>query len=483
MEYVKTFLEEAQPVGGRRYYPVVWSEVQHDHLRRIASGDLSGHSPIDPALATPLLMAAKGEFDAAEAGVLAVFRENQDIFKSDGELFISLAYALLVVQRLDLLAALFRDYFSFPAELSMTMEEDGAGFDGTGHGLVRWDASPDGAHTFVFDAGVLRRDQTRVDALCLYWAFPLIRHYVMAAKTEHGSVILNHGDVGVRPGLAYSDNRPDRFLIPDYVFVPTQGYKWVKQVYADNSIPWDQRKPVAFWRGGSTGLKRTERDWRMLERARLCEIGRMHHQTGLFDVGLSNIVQFSDSSVIQEIHESGIVKGRVPWEDWGQYRYQIDIDGNSSPWSNLIQRLLTGSPVLKVTSSRGLMQWFYFELIPWHNFVPVSSDMGDLLDKVQWLERNQTVAQQIGRNGQALAEAMTFEREATRAIPVISSAFRFFRDKASVELPFGMPLAPSFNVYDSADSVWLPVNPSPTPPTQPDSAASDEGDLGSHARM
>ena len=49
----------------------------------------------------------------------------------------------------------------------------------------------------------------------------------------------------------------------------------------------------------------------------------------------------------------------VPMTDFNKYKYQIDIDGNTNAWPGLFQKLLTGSPVLKVASPYGFRQWLY----------------------------------------------------------------------------------------------------------------------------
>lgn len=131
----------------------------------------------------------------------------------------------------------------------------------------------------------------------------------------------------------------------------------------------------------------------------------------------------------------------VSWEKWDRYKYLIAIDGNSSPWSNLFQQLLTGSPVLKIESPRGLVQWFYDELLSWQNYVPVAPDMSDLVDKVKWLNRNDPVAKAIGRRGRELADRLTYAREIARAMPVVSAAFRYFNWRPSANGPYGRPLS------------------------------------------
>ena len=132
-----------------------------------------------------------------------------------------------------------------------------------------------------------------------------------------------------------------------------------------------------------------------------------------------------------------MVRDFIPWQNWNQYKYHIDIDGNTNSWSAFFYRLLTGSPVLKIESGRGMVQWFYDRLVPWRNYVPVAPDMSDLADKIKWLARNPSTAQTIGQRGRELADEMTYEREVERAMPVISAAFRYSAGRESGTGPYG----------------------------------------------
>lgn len=462
MEHVRTILASVQPTSRKHVFPIQWSETRREQLRRTASGEIIGYSPIDKVLSQFLLFCADGQFDDAEIGILDVLRFHLDVLQKSGEIFLSLLNALFVVQRLDLVGAMLRDRFGFPDDVNIAFDDSGIGGS-----LLKWDISPEGVHTFVFDAAALRDDNTRLEILNFYWEFPLFANYAAQPEKESGSVLLNRADIGQKPGLAYCDNRPDFFLIPDAGFVPSQGYRWSREVYDRNRISWQDRTEVAFWRGATTGMKPGPREWRGLERIKLCEIARTHRRTGLFDVGISGLTQISDPEVIKEVMDSGLVLGRVPWEEWGRYKYLIIIDGNSSPYSNLIQALLTGSPVLRVESSRALRQWFYAELIPWHNYIPIAPDMSDLLDKVRWLRRNDEFARKVGENGRAFAETMTIERELRRSVPVISSAFRYFRDPSAQVLPFGMPLPPIAHPPVAAVSTNADEDDNTTPKSPP----------------
>jgi len=412
-------------------FPLHTTESYLQALRRTADRAASGSSPTDGLLAESILLFVDGRFVEAEEAVLAVVRDSVSLYERDPEAFISVLYALFAIQRLDLIAALLRDRHGFAGNFELSFEE------GTvGAGCVRWDISATQEHRLVFDTASLREENARLEILAFHWIFPLLAHYAAQPVQEFGSVFLNRADIGLRPGLAYCDSRPEYFLIPDCIFVPTRGYEYARGVFKDKFISWEDRAEVAFWRGATTGVPASPGEWRSLERIKLCELAQRHAHPELLDVGISSVVQLPDREA-DEVRHSGLIRSPVPWQEWGRFRYLIDIDGNSSPWSNLLQRLMTGSPVLKVESKRGLQQWFYDELLPWQNYVPIAPDMSDLIDKMNWLRRNDSIAQTIGRNGQKLAVKMSYERELRLSVPVISAALRYFRGNRIDVTPFG----------------------------------------------
>ena len=419
-------------VGAQARVPVKWSNSLCDRLRRVARREEPSPSVIDPELAPLLLKCAEGDFDEVEISIVDLLRCHLDKAFADTEVFISLLHALFVVQRFDLMAAMLRDRYDFPRDLEVGVESEGGAC-----GQVAWTILPSGGHRFIFNTGAFSDDNTRNELLAFQWEFPVYANYARQEIQEIGTVMINQQDIGQTPGLAFCDNKPNFFLIPDCSFVPSRGHEHVRLHFRASHVPWYDRQPIAFWRGATTGVPRIPGDWRSLERIHLCELARRYEQTGLIDAGISEVKQFSDESVRHDIQNSGLMRGFVPWQDWNKYKILIEIDGNCNSWSNLFQRLLTGSPVLRVESSRGLNQWFYDELIPWKNYIPVAPDMSDLMSKISWLIKNDGEAQRIGRAGLALAEHLTYEREIDRSVPTISAAFRYFNGKPEGVGPFG----------------------------------------------
>jgi hypothetical protein len=246
---------------------------------------------------------------------------------------------------------------------------------------------------------------------------PLIAAYHRRGTPCLGHVAVNLEDTGFTPGLAFCDNRPEYFLIPDPFFLSSQGYADVRHAFSAAPVAWEDRARTVFWRGSDFGPKVAS--WNELPRVRLCQLAKSHDS--LFDVGMTEIRHgvFTD-----EITASGLMRNRVPNYHFNRYRAHIDIDGRSNSWPGLFQKLLSGSPVLKVASPLGYRQWYYDRLVPWVNYVPVSADLSDLPDKAAWVLSHDIEARRIGEAGRTLAEAITYEAASADAMLAFTAAFQ-----------------------------------------------------------
>lgn len=420
-----------RPRPNLQRFPLRWSASKLEQLNSRANDPSACPHPVDHMLAPALLHAAAGDFDTAEAiafSALARFSENGVIQTGA---FVAILEAFFAVQQLDIAASLLRDRFNLSCAIHMLLPEVGPG-----HGRFVWDVELPKRMTLTFDRTIVERDQISAQVVWLYWIFPLLATYTKYAPVSHGSVIVNQWDCGLSPGLAMCDNRPEYFLIPCNAFLRTHGYESIRNHYDSHDIPWSVRKPVAFWRGATTGQAvDPSLGWRSLQRIKLCEIGRAHPD--MIDARISNVAQITDSAAHKEIVESGLMGNFVPDTDFNRYRYQIDIDGNTNSWPGLFQKLLTGSPVLKVASPFGYRQWYYDRLRPWVNFVPISADMTELPETIQWLMAHDNVAQSIGMRGRMLAKSLSYEDELKRACDTIAAAFRHFAGQPELDVSFG----------------------------------------------
>ena len=289
---------------------------------------------------------------------------------------------------------------------------------------VTWEAGAT-ATRFSFDRALF--DHSHAGVLVERWlsCLPLLMS-ARGTASARGATCLALGDCGTGQGLSFCDFRPDARLVPDPQFLGSDGYRGRKTAFAENPSSWEAREPRALWRGQTSGWHDAEgrevRSWRDLPRARLCRAGTL--APDMLDVGLTGVVQIADPEAKREIEAEGLMAGPIDWRRFADWRYQIDIDGNSSAWEGLFVKLCTGSPVLKVGSGYGFRQWYYDRLVPWLNIVPVAADGSDLLEKIAWLRAHDAAAQEIGRAARSLVEGMTLERELILARPTIAAALQ-----------------------------------------------------------
>ncbi len=240
-----------------------------------------------------------------------------------------------------------------------------------------------------------------------------------------------YGDKGRGCGsvLCYDSNFDHHLLLPDSDFLYRHAYQDFKDQLATQSIPWEARQEILYWRGSATGDKKNDEEWRMMPRFRLCQLATEVANKDLFDLKVTRITnRFSSQEVISEIKNSGFTAPYTAAIDQVKYKYLIDLDGHGSTWTGLFLRLLTGSTLLKVNSQRGFRQWFHDRLIPWENYVPIKSDFSDLEETVLYLKSHDQLAKKIGNAGSKLGYSMTLENEINYALPVILQCLDDNRD-------------------------------------------------------
>ena len=165
-----------------------------------------------------------------------------------------------------------------------------------------------------------------------------------------------------------------------------------------------------------------ENDTTLIPRTRMCLMVR--NVPGC-DVKFSHVVQSRDPALVSDqLLAAGILGDRIAPKNWLGVRYHIAIDGNTLAWSSLFTRLLAGCCVLKPDNPQGYRQWYSDILVPWRHYVPVASDLSDLLDKIARCRTHFDEAAKIAECGQALALSMDYEQEVTNAVARIVQAHR-----------------------------------------------------------
>ncbi|WP_428485498.1 glycosyl transferase family 90 [Rhodopila sp.] len=383
----------------------------------------------EQAFASIVVNSLDGDHAAARGRIGKLVDDFAIHYPHDDFMFEGLLLASVISGQWDLAPRLLRDRFGtdWCAAVDVEAIEPPAQ-------TMRWEIDPAGKSRFHLNAALFASDRTWIELFGWSRSMTLFHDYTTAPAPEHGSVLVSLGDSGATPGLAPSEYRPGYFLIPDPVFLNTNAYSAARTAIDAAWVPWNDRAPIAFWRGASTGQLRS--NWRNLPRMKLCLIARQAASAGLIDAAITSFVGLP-AAMLQEAEAAGLGGDFVRPTDFTRYKYQIDIDGNTNAWAALFQKLLTGSPVLKVRSPFGYRQWYYDDLIPWENYVPVEPEMHDLIEKIRWLREHDDHAQRIGQAGLALARSMSRANELKRVRPTISAAIRCFSGRPDIVIPFG----------------------------------------------
>ncbi|KAK8382921.1 hypothetical protein O3P69_011463 [Scylla paramamosain] len=162
-------------------------------------------------------------------------------------------------------------------------------------------------------------------------------------------------------------------------------------VQSNNDIPWDVKKPKAFWRG---------RDSRR-ERLDLIDLARAHPH--LFNASLTNFFFFKE-----EEEQYGPKEKHISFFNFFDYKYQISIDGTVAAYR--LPYLLGGSSVVLKQDSP-YYEFFYHELKPNVHYIPFKRDLSDLVEKIEWARANDDQVKIIAENGRKYAQENLMPRD------------------------------------------------------------------------
>jgi hypothetical protein len=168
--------------------------------------------------------------------------------------------------------------------------------------------------------------------------------------------------------------------------------------------PWNERKPLAVFRGGSTGCGVDIETNPRLKVAYLSSLDNFEHlDCGITDWNLRPR-KIEGEKYLKTIEIDALpfklVKKLSP-EEQTNYKYIIHIEGHVSAF-RLSLELSMGSVLLIVDSQYNL--WYKKMLIPYEHYVPVKSDLSDLIEKVKWCKENDEKCKEISENAKKFYE-------------------------------------------------------------------------------
>ena len=204
---------------------------------------------------------------------------------------------------------------------------------------------------------------------------------------------------------------------PNYYFVGSQS---VKKINMDIPIPsadewkdidqfrklervkWSDKKPIAFFRGNSTGCGYLIKD---NPRLLLADISvrwkQIQGQSDLIDVALSNIasrIKVYDRFIgIQDKKAYAYLKGSfINANDQLKYKYIFNIQGNAQAY-RYPNEFKKRSLILNVESE--FYMWFEPLLIENKHMINIRADYTDLLSKLTYINTHDHIAKKIASNG------------------------------------------------------------------------------------
>lgn len=172
--------------------------------------------------------------------------------------------------------------------------------------------------------------------------------------------------------------------------------------YTFANVAWKDKKPVAIWRGSSTG---DGVDVDSNSRLKLMLIKLMSN--GSLDAGITkwNLRPRIVNGVMQtlcvntppldKIFASNHTAPKLSIAEQQQFKYIVNVDGHVSSF-RLSYELGMGSVILLAKSQYYL--WYTKSLKPYVHYVPVEADLSDLLDKISWCQTHDTECQTIASN-------------------------------------------------------------------------------------
>ncbi|CAL1684442.1 unnamed protein product [Lasius platythorax] len=162
-------------------------------------------------------------------------------------------------------------------------------------------------------------------------------------------------------------------------------------VQGNTGLSWENKTEQLFWRG---------RDSRR-ERLDLIDISRKHPE--LFNVSITNFFFFRD-----EMDKYGPVQNHVSFFNFFKYKYQLNIDGTVAAYR--FPYLLAGDSLVFKQESN-YYEFFYKDLTPGLHYVPVKSDLSDLVDKIMWAKEHDEDGLKIVKSARQFARDNLLPRD------------------------------------------------------------------------
>jgi len=164
-------------------------------------------------------------------------------------------------------------------------------------------------------------------------------------------------------------------------------------------LDFSKKKPMAVFRGGSTGCGWTADTNPRLKAAQLSK-----EYPDLLDAQITTIThgwKIHKTRRAGRIQSNDVKKGsKLGFEEQSHYKYILHLDGNVGAY-RLAQWMLLGSTILLQES--GTILWFQYRLEPWVHYIPIKDGLNDLMEKILWCKEHEEECERVARAARTLA--------------------------------------------------------------------------------
>jgi glycosyltransferase involved in cell wall biosynthesis len=183
-----------------------------------------------------------------------------------------------------------------------------------------------------------------------------------------------------------------------YLYLPLDDVFFENGVsrYFQNIPSWNERKAIAYWRGGCSGDGG-------INSIRCRVVGKLLD----YDKADAKITHWGGWENGKNVPEN-YFGDRMDYTEFLKYKIFMIVDGNCIA-SNHMWGFASGGVPFIISNAKC---WFSEFLIPFVNYIPIQYDLSDLKEKIEWVVHNDSEAEKIAQN------ALQFSRE------VFSSEFQ-----------------------------------------------------------
>jgi len=277
---------------------------------------------------------------------------------------------------------------------------------------------------------ILGEEEVKKRLRCVLWALKYLnseKHLSNLCFLLSVEDAFNHD----LPVLTFAKDKHSRsFCIPD--FEALRGYSALDAQVAEGikKYPFESKIDKAFWRGSTTGGIFSLTNWRNFARSRLVALSLEYPQ--LLDAKFSLLLQAEPKEAfeLKQIMTKERMFGKATdIQEHLNYKYLVDVDGNSCTYSRLYWILQSNSLCLKQVSPQ--MQWYYPMLQAYEHYIPLAYNCSDLIEKIDWAQTHPEEVQKIITQANAFSKAHLRHHDALMYLYFVLENYRNLIDYRS----------------------------------------------------